>query len=257
MTRSGLDLTSASVEGMGRWLTGLENYNIRRNHLLSECRRQLGCLPESTSLIHVVSGLNGMGHRNLSYPQQLEITSDMLRAVEDSRVETSTLISFDFPWAERLAGAVGGIHPLQIADSLLRQGLPISFLGLDINFDYWPGGSAVRDPFQWIDLIDVWAQLGLPLILCMRVPTESGDLSATVDRRTNQTRSDLSDQNRIDFLNTVLPMIVARPSIHGLIWRQWQDSDDTRFLGGGFVDAQGNEKEINISLDKMRRAIRG
>ena len=56
------------------------------------------------------------------------------------------MVSFDFPWAERLASAVGGSHPLQIADSLLRQGTQISFLGIEVNLGYWPNGSMMRDP---------------------------------------------------------------------------------------------------------------
>lgn len=249
----------ASVGGMSQRLINMDDYLARKDHLVNECRKQLEHLPSTTSLIHVVGGLNGVGHRHLSYPQQLQVTVDMLRAVEESRVELPTMVSFDFPWAERLAGAVGGVHPLQIADSLLRQGLPISFLGLDISLDYWPNGCTIRDPLQWIDLADVWAQLGLPLILCFRAPT--GACSSTNDlsenRHVNQTRSNSTDQTRVEYLSTVLPMMIARPTVHGLIWRQWQDHDDRRFPCGGFRDDAGNEKVITQALAKMRRAIDG
>jgi hypothetical protein len=249
----------ASVGGLSESLIKMDDYLARKDHVVNECRQQLDHLPSTTSLIHVIGGLNGIGHRHLSYPQQLQITVDMLRAVEESRVELPTLISFDFPWAERLAGAVGGVHPLQIADSLLRQGLPISFLGLDISLDFWPNGCAVRDPLQWIDLVDVWAQLGLPLILCFRAP--SGANASRVDRRNdrevNQTRSNLTDQMRIEFLNTVLPIMVARPTVHGLIWRQWQDKDDFRFPCAGFRDDDGNEKAIARAIERLRLAIDG
>jgi len=248
----------ASVGGMSQSLIEVDDYLARKDQLLIECRRQLDNLPKSTSLIHVAQGLNGIGHRHLSYPQQLQATVDMLRLVEDSLIEQPTMISFDFPWAERLAGAVGGVHPLQIADSLMRQGLSISFLGLDINLDYWPNGSAIRDPLQWIDLVDVWAQLGLPLIICLRLPTGAPrDMDATIpDRSFNQTRSNLTDRNRLDYLETVLPMLAARPSVHGLIWNQWSDSDDPRYPHGGIVDAKGNEKTpIMETIARMRAVI--
>ena len=249
----------ASLGGMSQRLINMDDYLSRKDHVVIECRRQLERLPSTTSLIHVASGLNGIGHRHLSYPQQLQVTVDMLRAVEESRVELPTMVSFDYPWAERLAGAVGGVHPLQIADSLLRQGLPISFLGLDISLDYWPNGCAVRDPLQWIDLVDVWAQLGLPLILCFRAPTgaDSNTIDAKDGHPINQSRSNLTDQMRVDFLSTVLPMMVARPTVHGLIWRQWQDQDDPRFPCGGFRDERGGEKPISQALEKIRFAIDG
>lgn len=249
----------ASVGGMSQHLINVDDFQARKDQLLIECRQQLSQIPETTSLIHIISGLNGIGHRHLSYPQQLQVTVDMLRLVEESRVEVPTMISFDFPWAERLAGSVGGVHPLQIADSLMRQGLPISFLGLDINLDYWPNGSAVRDPLQWIDLVDVWAQLGLPLILCLRTPTgeEKHTNRLEVDRQVNQLRSNLTDEDRINFLNTVMPMMIARPSVHGMIWRQWSDLDDPRFPRGGLVDAEGSPKPIARVIQNMRAAIDG
>ena len=248
----------ASIGGMSQNLINTDDYLARKDLLLIEGRTQLENIPASTSLIHVVSGLNGLGHRHLSYPQQLQVAVDLLRLVEESRVELPTMVSFDFPWAERLAGAVGGVHPLQIADSLLRQGLPVSFLGLEINLDCWPNGSVVRDPLQWIDLVDVWAQLGLPLVLLLRVPTGEEQNNANAQNRNiNQSRSNLTDANRIDFLNTVLPMMVARPAVHGVIWPQWQDKDDPRFPRCGIVDDNGTEKVISAAIERVRLAIDG
>ena len=250
----------ASVGGLSERLINLDDFLARKDQLLINCRLQIDEIPSTASLLHVVSGLNGIGYRHLSYPQQLQVTVEMLRLIEDSRVDLPTLVSFDFPWAERLAGAVGGVHPLQIADSLLRQGLQISFLGLDVNLDYWPNGSVMRDPLQWIDLVDVWAQLGLPLVLNLRVPTgpEMPTPAANSDRPVNQSRSNLTDKNLIDFLDTILPMMVARPAVHGLIWRHWQDGDDVRFPQSGFVDVNGEEKQsIAELLTRMRATISG
>ncbi|MFT5302884.1 MAG: hypothetical protein ACI87E_004381 [Mariniblastus sp.] len=248
-----------SVGGLPQRLLDIKDTMDRKQQLLDDCKLQLESLPSTTSLIHVARGINGIGHRHLSYPNQLQTIIDILNLVEASQTKQPTMISFDFPWAERLAGAVGGIHPLQIADSLLRQGLPISFLGLDINLDYWPNGSAIRDPLQWIDLVDVWAQLGLPLVICLRMPTGSTQNdSKSVDREVNQSRSGLSDDQRIQFLETVLPMMVARPSVHGMIWSQWSDDDDKRFPHGGLVDANGEIKlPILETIRKMRAAIMG
>ena len=240
----------ASIGGMSNRLINLDDFLARKDQLLIEGRNQLEDLPRATSLIHVVSGLNGIGHRNLSYPQQLQITVDLIRLVEESEVELPTMVSFDFPWAERLVGAVGGVHPLQVADSMLRQGLEVGFLGLDINLDYWPNGSMLRDPLQWIDLIDIWSQLGLPMILNLKIPTGLPPAAETASREINRSLSNLTDANRIDFLETALSVMIARPSVHGVIWPQWQDDDDRRYPGAGLVDSEGNEKPI---LDLIRR----
>ena len=240
----------ASAGGMKEEIVALDDFFARRDFILNRCRKTIRQLNPSSSLLHVVSGLNGIGHRHLSYPQQTQITSDMLNLIDESQVDVPMMVSFDFPWAERLASAVGGAHPLQIADSLLRQGVPINFIGLDVNLDYWPGGSVVRDPLQWIDMIDIWSQLGLPLIFCFRMPTMAKATSPDANRLVNEVRSDLSDQQRLNILEKLLPMIIARPGVHGFVWRQWKDSDDERFPGGGLFTDDGTEKPV---LEVLRR----
>ena len=243
----------ASAGGLDEELIRMDDFEQRKRRILSDCRTAIENLPESTSLLHVVSGLNGLGHRHLGYPQQLQLAIDMLHLIEESSCEVPNLISFDFPWAERLASSVGGIHPLQIADTLLRQGLGVSFLGLDINLDYWPGGSVVRDPLQWIDMIDIWSQLGLPLVICFRIPIGNATSPASDPNRiVSEVRSNLSDQVRLDLLETIVPMMIARPSVHGMIFRQWCDSDDLRFPNGGLAKDDGSRKAIVDLLIDLR-----
>jgi len=58
----------------------------------------------------------------------------------------------------------------------------------------------------------------------------------------------------IDFLKTVLPMMVARPSVHGVIFQQWQDIDDPRYPNSGIIDADGAPKEIFEVLETINQA---
>lgn len=244
-------LLDASPNGMSGKLLALDDFEARKAQVLGGAREIFKDLPPTVKLVHAVSGLNGTGHRHLSYSQQLQLTIELIQTIEDSSAELPLMVSFDFPWAERLAWSVGGTHPLQIADSLLRRGVRISMLGLDINLDYWPGGSAIRDPLQWIELLDIWSQLGLPLVICLRCP--SGDRvapTAETGSDVNFPRLAVEDSQRFELLRTVIPMLIARPIVHGIVWQQWSDGDDSRFPGGGLVDEQGKEK---LSLEFLRQ----
>jgi hypothetical protein len=251
-------LLDASPGGIIEPFMRLDDFEARRHHILKLCQEWLSAIQAPTAVIHAVSGLNGTGHRLLSYPQQLQITIDILQAINELSRSAPVMVSFDNPWGERLSSSVGGMHPLQIADSLLRHGVHISYLGLDVNLDYWPGGSAVRDPLQWIDLVDIWSQLGLPLVFCLRVAQQAREMptSAEKDRSDmlpiNRIASKLNDQQRMDLLRTVIPMLIARPAVLGVIWRQWQDADDPRFPGGGLYDDQGNPKSIVSMIQQLR-----
>ena len=261
------------------------DFQSNRRQLIEHCRNTVQTLPKKSTLIHAACGLNGIGHRHLSYRQQIQLTTEILNLIDDSNVELPVLVSFDYPWAEKLAWSVGGIHPLQIADDLMRNGCKISFIGLDINLDYWPNGSVARDPLQWIDLIDVWCQLGLPLVLCLRVPqvqlsSQAKDIELNhrpQDNRTieigadsdsvdgledpvtsaqiagNSIRDNLDETQRLHLINTILPMAVARPGVHGVFWRQWSDGQDPRYPHAGLANDNGSLKSITTTIATLRR----
>ena len=240
----------ASVNGMPDHLVEAGDFTSKKKLLVDRCRSHMKQLPSSAALLHVIGGLNGMGHRHLSYANQIEMATTLLNEVSDSNVNLPTMVSFDFPWAERLASAVGGSHPLQIADSLLRQGSQISFLGIEVNLGYWPNGSMLRDPLQWIDMLDLWTQLGIPLIVLLRTPTwapsgsdDGGQLPSPTqpDKKVNSFDVE-SDGTRIRYLKTILPMLVARPAVQGIIWSQWLDGDDLRYPLGGLASDQDIQK---------------
>ncbi len=271
----------------GAFSAGEQDFKARRHALLQSSRCDLQKISSATSLIHVACGLNGVGHQRLGYRQQMQVTTDLLNLVDDLGLKQPVMVSFENPWAEKLAWSVGGLHPLQIADELMRGGAPISCIGLDINLDYWPTGSLSRDPLQWIDMFDIWCQFGLPLILCLRIPqtvaaetagndgpnsmqgtSENGfsrvkeKLKTTLpsDDSTppavvNSIRDTLSSKQRLDLIETVLPMAIARPGLHGIIWRQWSDVDDPRFPEAGMVDACGGVKPIGQLLKQLRQDV--
>ena len=249
------------------------DFQTGREALLTRLDQLLVDIPDGASLIHATCNLNGIGQRNLSYRQQLQLTGEILGRIENSECDVPAMVSFDYPWAERLAWSVGGISPMQIAEDLMRNGARIAFIGLDINLDYWPGGSLARDPLQWIELIDTWCQLGLPLVLCLRVPKlehsmnpdtpnqrsqDSSDSPSDTDgqdstksrSKSNQVTGHMSDSQRWRLVQLILKIAVARPGVHGVIWRQWSDAEDDRYPGGGMVDAAGNPKS---TLDWLAR----
>ena len=248
-------LLDASPDGLSKKLQEVDDFDGRRSVLMADVRERIGRLPSSVKLIHAAAGINGTGHRLLSYPQQLQATIDVLQTIEDVGSSLPTMVSFDCPWGERLAWSVGGVHPLQIADSLLRRGVNLTMLGLDIHLDYWPVGSLPRDPIQWIDLIDAWSQLGLPLVICLRTPSNSS--STIVERLTdvpvNSARGGLSETARLELLETVIPMMLARPAVQGIIWMQTTDAEEPRYPGGGLLNAALEPKPILEMFQRIRK----
>lgn len=242
-------LVDASPGGMDPSLMELDTFEARRASLLARIHHLLALAPPETRLVHAVAGLNGTGHKSLSYPQQLQLTLDVLQAVEDHHsAKSPVLVSFDYPWGENLARSVGGSHPLQIADALLRRGTRISMLGLEVNLDYANRGSLARDPMQWLELVDLWSQLGLPLVFLLRVPTGLAADHPAV-------RPGMNDRQRMELLQTVLSVLMARPMVQGVIWQELYDREDSPWPGAGLLDASLRPKPVWGELESLYRTL--
>jgi hypothetical protein len=128
-----------------------------------------------------------------------------------------------------------------IADSLLRHGVRLAALGLEIHLDYWPHGSLVRDPFQWIDLVDRWSQFGLPLFLFVCMPTGFTAGNAGEPGQRPIFRDSLLPEQQSHYLRTVVGAMLARANIEAIVWRFWHD-DNPRFPFSGLVNGNGQPK---------------
>ncbi len=238
-------LVDLSPGGLTAGLAECSGFESRQTAILKHAREALQQCPANVRMVHAVGGLNGTGYRLISYPQQLLIALDVLQICEDVQGKLPVMISFDNPWGERLSRSVGGTHPLQIADAMLRRGVRVSMLGLEINLDYCERGSLARDPLQWLDLLDLWGQLGLPLVLLLRAPSGLSEENESV-------RPGMSDSQRMRLLETVLPLVMTRQSVHGIVWQQLDDGTQPAFPGGGLRDASGKPKPGWELLNDLR-----
>ncbi len=113
-------------------------------------------------------------------------TSEVLSLTEEERIRLAAVaaettrrcdpdapvfVSFDQPWGEYLSCQEIDFPPLQFADALLRAGLGITGLALDINLGYWPDGTLPRDLLDFSQQIDRWGYLDVPLLVTLAVPS--------------------------------------------------------------------------------------
>ena len=60
--------------------------------------------------------------------------------------------------------------PLHFADTLVRAGVELSGLMLEMNVGYFPGGTLPRHAVEFNRQLDMWSLLGLPLWLSLSRP---------------------------------------------------------------------------------------
>jgi Glycosyl hydrolase family 10 len=165
----------------------------------------------------------------------------VLRSVEVIRMidpSTPVIVSFDQPWAEYMARRETDLHPLQFADALVRADLGVSGVGLEINVGTGERATLPRDPLEFNALLDRWSMLGLPLLMSLTFPSDGADFTPQLQQQ---------------WLETYVPIILARPTVQALFWNQLRDQDSDDFPNTGLVDSAGSIKPAFGTLANLRK----
>jgi hypothetical protein len=166
----------------------------------------------------------------------------VVRAVEVIRSldpQTPVIVSLDQPWAEFMSRHEAEFSPLQFADALVRSDLGLAGVGIEINLGFSPQATLPRDVLEFNSQLEMWSSLGMPLLVSIAVPSGGAEFSL------------LSQQTWIE---TYVPILLARPAVQAVIWNQLLDAEGDDFPHAGLVDRQRNLKPALAALAKLRRA---
>ena len=109
---------------------------------------------------------------SLSDDERMKLTARAIELTRSLDPKADVVVSFDQPWAEYLGRQKKSYPPIQFADMLIRSGLGLTGLALEINVGYYPGGTLPRDAVDFGRQLDYWSLLGLPLYLTITVPSD-------------------------------------------------------------------------------------
>lgn len=222
-------IVDVSLESISKFELIDESFEHKRQVMLSEFT-DLGQNSFNFDICHAIGGIDGIGHRQMSFPHQLQMAID---AIQQAQTVTSKpiLASFCNPFGDQVARSLGGSIAIQIADELLRRGAQISYLGLEINLDFLPYGDVATHPFAWLDMLDQWGYFGIPLVIFLRMPLNEGP--TTIGNENNWRREpiwrSMSKQQRLEYLNVVLPLLGTRIGIQSVIWNNRFTDIESRF----------------------------
>ncbi len=203
---------------------------------------------------HCVAGMHAGRALSLGEEEQLRLVVGCIETVSRIDPETPALIRFRHPWAEHMRREQMDLSPLHFADALVRTGLQLGGIALELNVAYEDG--AARDVLDFGRLIDVWSCLGVPLHLTLVVPSES-----TADPLARQSApwSDgdqaaaWSAQWQQDFVERLVPALLSKPAVGAIIWNELSDAAPHDLPWGGMFAASGKPKPALASLALLRK----
>ncbi len=198
--------------------------------------------------------LNSDESLSLSEEEKLRLTAMTIEIVDELDPGKPILVGFDQPWAEYMSRRDVDFPPLHFADALIRSGLPIAGLCLEINLDSHPGGTLNRTLLEFSRQLDLWSIFDLPLWLSLSVPSAGGEdpLAWQKDSKTSEAWTPAAQQT---WIARYLPLVLAKPFVQGVYWNQLRDAVPHDFPHGGLFDKRNKAKPALRTLALLRRAI--
>ena len=189
----------------------------------------------------------------LSEQERLRLVVRTVELVHSLDPDTPALVSFDQPWAEYMRQQHSDFPPLHFADALVRAGLDLGGLMMEINVGYYPGGTLPRHPLEFSRQLDAWAKLGLPLWLSFSAPSADHD-DPLAQRKAAMPPGSWTPAAQQAWAARFVPLALAKPSVRGVVWNQLHDSEPHDFPHGGLFDADRQAKPALHTLAAIRKA---
>jgi hypothetical protein len=160
------------------------------------------------------------------------------------------------PWGEYLVDKEHTHSPFVFADTLVRSGLKLAAVDLEIIMGVTPGGSYCRDLLETSRLMDLYALLGVPLQISLGYPSSSGpDTLAGPDQMVSAGHwpGGFSAAVQADWAAAFAALALCKPSARGVNWIHAGDAEPHWFPHCGLIDAQGNPKPVVDQLRDLRK----
>lgn len=238
------------------WVFRLSSFESLQSRVFNHAEQVIRRYQGQVHLWHTSAGMNTGGAAPLSEEQKLRLAVTVIEAAQRADPETPMMISFDQPMCEYLARQDSRLPPMDFADALVRAEMGVAAIGLEINIGYWPEGSLPRDLLGLSRQLDRWGSLGLPLVIMLAAPSAPGE-DAEARRATRPLAhagpNGPSPESQAEYARRLLPMLLSKPFVEGLIWSQFADTGPHAFPHGGVIDAAGRPKPVLDAISRLRR----
>jgi hypothetical protein len=207
----------------------------------------------------VCAGGNTGGALGLSEEDRLGLVAralDVVRQVDD---EIQVLVQIDQPWGGYQARGLHRLSPLQFVDALLRSGIGLSAVNLELAVGYRPRGSAPRDLLELSRMLDGWTLLGIPLYVTLAAPSASQvvdpQAASSIQAESDGWNEPWGEAAQAAWIDSVLPVLMAKQAVVGIFWTHFFDGAPHEYPHAGLIRPDGTPKPAFERLTAQRRGF--
>jgi hypothetical protein len=204
----------------------------------------------------VCAGFNQADAVGLVDDDRLRLAFRLFEAAAQVDPNLELVLSVAQPWGDYLVSEDQTITPITFPDDLVRAGVRLAAVELELRIGTRPRGSLPRDLLDTARVLDVFGMLGLPLEVVLSLPS-SGEIDpAAVDHRqavwTPGWRAGPSQEGQAEWGASFAALALCWPQVRAVTWDHWSDAEPHLVPFGGLLDASGRPKPLLARLRALR-----
>jgi hypothetical protein len=205
----------------------------------------------------VCAGFNHTDGLGLSDDDRLRLAARLFESASQLDPDPELVLGISQPWGDYLVHDEQTISPLAFADDLIRSGLRISAVELEIRNATAPRGSMPRDLLDTSRLLDLFAEmLGLPLEVILSYPAgNSPDPRAEAHQEqlwSSGWRANPTLEGQAEWGASFAALALCKPRVRSVTWDHWADTDPHITPHGGLISANGLANPLLSRLRALR-----
>jgi len=250
-------LLDLSPEGLPQWLWQWEHDFLNLQSFV--CDFVETAVARYAGLIRnweVSARVNSGGALALSEENRLSLVARTLEVARQVDDELKLMVRIDQPWGGYQARGQHRLSPLHFVDALIRSGVGLYGVNLEIAVGYSPRGSSPRDLLDFSRLIDLWSCLGIPLEVTLAFPSSTepdANVNTDLEVETAQWKEGWTEESQAAWVDAYLPMLMAKQVVVGIFWSHFSDAVPHHYPHAGLVRADGTPKPALQNFVKYRQ----
>jgi hypothetical protein len=203
----------------------------------------------------VSAGSNHAGVLATRDEELLWLTARLADTVRKVNPQLEVVVGLAHPWGDYLAEQPRNYSPFVFADTLLRTGLKLSALELEVVMAVSPRGSYCRDTLELSRLLDLYALLGVPLQVTLGYPSAADrPPQSDPDQRVGlgSWREGYTPRAQADWTGSFAALALCKPYVRAAYWTHLTDAEPHQFPSCGLLDAAGQAKPALEELARLR-----
>jgi hypothetical protein len=205
---------------------------------------------------NVAASMNGDLAIELSEERRLKLTLSAIETVRRADPKKPLIVTLSQPWSEYLAWHDWELPAINFADDLLRSGVGLTGIGLEIDIGYSQPGDTPRDLLAMSRMLDQWSLLQVPLVIWLSAPAVM--MQPAKNQRKGVPLVGLHGAEPSDLLQAKVardwyPMLLAKQCVHAIFWNQLTDDTLGGAAAGGLFNSDGQPREVTQVLTEIRK----